>query len=346
MRVTWRRGSDLEEGDAGGWICKALADLRTKRLGPTNVITNIRAFATAAQFLPLNSAKRSAIAGERVAGGTRAAAPVVEQRTFWRQADAVDVQQMDSSVREPVLCCMIPPGGAGALLHDPPWRHNSNSAHPRTGQGGSRCAGRGATVPAEEPRRCTPATTISSTEGGAGTCPAASAGGAHQGGWRRQHAPRLTHGRQQRQGAQHQHASAHAWRQRLPRGAERLAAGVVWCAVVWRPAHISADTLPSCHEHRHPTQPKWPPNHSSAAFEAVAFKKSLILSPPEIYAEMAHHGAWVCRVGGQERCPCSHGTCWCVARLRRPPVPPPPPPLDCRHHAPAHRRREGQVSLD
>jgi hypothetical protein len=28
----------------------------------------------------------------------------------------------------------------------------------------------------------------------------------------------------------------------------------------------------------------------SEAFEAVAFKKSLILSPPEIYAEIAHHG--------------------------------------------------------
>jgi len=37
-------------------------------------------------------------------------------------------------------------------------------------------------------------------------------------------------------------------------------------------------------------QPKWPPNHESAAFEAVAVKKSSILSPPEIYAEMAHHG--------------------------------------------------------
>lgn len=37
-------------------------------------------------------------------------------------------------------------------------------------------------------------------------------------------------------------------------------------------------------------QPKWPPNHVSEAFEAVAAKKSLILSPAEIYAEIAHHG--------------------------------------------------------
>jgi hypothetical protein len=44
-------------------------------------------------------------------------------------------------------------------------------------------------------------------------------------------------------------------------------------------------------------QPKWPPNHVSEAFEAVAFKKSLILSPAEIYAEMAHHGAQACISG-------------------------------------------------
>mmetsp|Transcript_8744 Transcript_8744/g.18647 ORF Transcript_8744/g.18647 Transcript_8744/m.18647 type:complete len:452 (+) Transcript_8744:184-1539(+) len=36
--------------------------------------------------------------------------------------------------------------------------------------------------------------------------------------------------------------------------------------------------------------PKWPQNHTSAAFEAIAVKKSYILSPPEIYAECAHHG--------------------------------------------------------
>ncbi|GLC41613.1 hypothetical protein PLESTB_000696500 [Pleodorina starrii] len=36
--------------------------------------------------------------------------------------------------------------------------------------------------------------------------------------------------------------------------------------------------------------PKWPPGHQSAAFEAVAVKKSFILSPAEIYAECAHHG--------------------------------------------------------
>jgi hypothetical protein len=38
-------------------------------------------------------------------------------------------------------------------------------------------------------------------------------------------------------------------------------------------------------------QPQWPPNHESSAFEAVAIKKALILSPAEIYAEIAHHGA-------------------------------------------------------
>lgn len=37
-------------------------------------------------------------------------------------------------------------------------------------------------------------------------------------------------------------------------------------------------------------QPQWPPNHESEAFEAVALKKSMILSPPEIYAEIAYHG--------------------------------------------------------
>jgi hypothetical protein len=38
-------------------------------------------------------------------------------------------------------------------------------------------------------------------------------------------------------------------------------------------------------------QPKWPANHESSAFDAVAIKKALILSPAEIYAEIAHHGA-------------------------------------------------------
>lgn len=41
-----------------------------------------------------------------------------------------------------------------------------------------------------------------------------------------------------------------------------------------------------------PPMPKWPADHKSSAFEAVSFKKSLLLSPPEIYAEMAHHGAF------------------------------------------------------
>jgi hypothetical protein len=36
--------------------------------------------------------------------------------------------------------------------------------------------------------------------------------------------------------------------------------------------------------------PKWPVNHTSAAFEAVAIKKSTVLSPAEIYAECVHHG--------------------------------------------------------
>ncbi|KAF5829045.1 formate nitrite transporter [Dunaliella salina] len=37
--------------------------------------------------------------------------------------------------------------------------------------------------------------------------------------------------------------------------------------------------------------PKWPANFKSAAFEAVSKKQSQILSPPEIYAEIAHLGA-------------------------------------------------------
>lgn len=36
--------------------------------------------------------------------------------------------------------------------------------------------------------------------------------------------------------------------------------------------------------------PRFPVGHTSAAFEAVAVRKSLILTPPEIYAEIAHHG--------------------------------------------------------
>ena len=39
--------------------------------------------------------------------------------------------------------------------------------------------------------------------------------------------------------------------------------------------------------------PKLPVNHTSAAFEAVAIKKSMVLSPAEIYAECAHHGKCV-----------------------------------------------------
>lgn len=36
--------------------------------------------------------------------------------------------------------------------------------------------------------------------------------------------------------------------------------------------------------------PKWPAGHTSETFDSVAVKKALILSPPEIYAEIAHHG--------------------------------------------------------
>lgn len=39
--------------------------------------------------------------------------------------------------------------------------------------------------------------------------------------------------------------------------------------------------------------PRFPVAHTSAAFEAVAARKSLILTPPEIYAECAHHGEGV-----------------------------------------------------
>ncbi|KAI8476113.1 MAG: Formate/nitrite transporter-domain-containing protein, partial [Monoraphidium minutum] len=47
-------------------------------------------------------------------------------------------------------------------------------------------------------------------------------------------------------------------------------------------------------DHDDPTNafpvPRFPPAHTSAAFEAMAIRKSLILTPPEIYAECAHHG--------------------------------------------------------
>ncbi|KAI8468701.1 MAG: Formate/nitrite transporter-domain-containing protein [Monoraphidium minutum] len=36
--------------------------------------------------------------------------------------------------------------------------------------------------------------------------------------------------------------------------------------------------------------PRFPVGHTSAAFESMAVRKSLILTPPEIYAECAHHG--------------------------------------------------------
>lgn len=57
--------------------------------------------------------------------------------------------------------------------------------------------------------------------------------------------------------------------------------------------------------------PKWPVHHQSAAFEAVAFKKSLILSPAEIYAECAHHGERHSPElhGQQLTCPHQQNTC-------------------------------------
>jgi hypothetical protein len=36
--------------------------------------------------------------------------------------------------------------------------------------------------------------------------------------------------------------------------------------------------------------PRFPPAHESAAFDAMAVRKSLILTPAEIYMECAHHG--------------------------------------------------------
>lgn len=53
--------------------------------------------------------------------------------------------------------------------------------------------------------------------------------------------------------------------------------------------------------------PKWPAGHVSEAFESVAVKKALILSPPEIYAEIAHHG---------EQSSCSHGDVGGLQRWR------------------------------
>jgi hypothetical protein len=48
-----------------------------------------------------------------------------------------------------------------------------------------------------------------------------------------------------------------------------------------------------CHS-RHVLPCVFVPGRQSAAFEAVAVKKSYILSPPEIYAECAHHGEEKC----------------------------------------------------
>ncbi|KAF5836187.1 hypothetical protein DUNSADRAFT_6296 [Dunaliella salina] len=54
-----------------------------------------------------------------------------------------------------------------------------------------------------------------------------------------------------------------------------------------------AEHQPGRH-HLEPSQdamPKWPANFKSAAFESVSKKQCQILSPPEIYAEIAHLGA-------------------------------------------------------
>jgi hypothetical protein len=64
---------------------------------------------------------------------------------------------------------------------------------------------------------------------------------------------------------------------------------------------------PTNHQAMYPI-PRFPAAHTSAAFEAMAVRKSLILTPPEIYAECAHHGALVldCVWGV-----CGGGTCAC-----------------------------------
>lgn len=61
--------------------------------------------------------------------------------------------------------------------------------------------------------------------------------------------------------------------------------------------HAKRPTVP-CHPPHLPPPPqnfypvpRFPIAHTSAAFEAMAVRKSLILTPPEIYAECAHHGA-------------------------------------------------------
>ena len=43
--------------------------------------------------------------------------------------------------------------------------------------------------------------------------------------------------------------------------------------------------------------PRFPVGHTSAAFDAVAARKSLILTPAEVYAECAHHGEEKARFG-------------------------------------------------
>jgi hypothetical protein len=66
--------------------------------------------------------------------------------------------------------------------------------------------------------------------------------------------------------------------------------------------------------------PRFPPGHTSAAFEAMAVRKSLILSPPEIYAECAHHGVcWggACLLAGVRVEVGTFGSCPSHQLLRR-----------------------------
>ena len=67
-------------------------------------------------------------------------------------------------------------------------------------------------------------------------------------------------------------------------------------------ADMQATTAPNIRPDTHP-YPKWPPGHQSGAFDAVAVKRSYILSPPEIYAECAHHGEASCAYHSRNHSP-------------------------------------------
>lgn len=51
--------------------------------------------------------------------------------------------------------------------------------------------------------------------------------------------------------------------------------------------------------------PKWPAGHTSEAFESVAVKKASILSAPEIYAEIVHHGKPAGELAGRCQASCT-----------------------------------------